>query len=53
MAEFTEEDEGGYHPISLGARPNTGAYVNSKGRHTGPTLLTGEQLFDTINFVPI
>ena len=45
MAEFTEDEidyeEYGYKPMTLGARPNTGAYVNSRGRHTGPTLLTG------------
>ena len=44
MAEYVDEDElldYGYTPMTLGARPNTGAYVNSRGRHTGPTLLTG------------
>ena len=36
MAEF-----GGRASVG-GERQNTGAYVNSRGRHTGPTLLTGQ-----------
>jgi hypothetical protein len=36
MAEFNRSHGVGEE------RVNTGAYINRQGRHTGPTLLTGE-----------